>query len=118
MARFFYGVPMQLPDELKSPRVVSVGLGILGALLSMCWMTDLTGPQKAGAVATGSVVAALFAPPIIDLVSAPAGWSNAISFLVGGIGWACMGKLISTIRGADIWGLASDIIRSWLRRKG
>lgn len=80
-------------------------------------MKDMTFGQKAMMVVTGSVMAGLFAPPIISMVNAPDGWGSVISFLVGGIGWVTMGKLISTIREADVWGLVSDIIRSWFQRR-
>lgn len=108
---------MQLPEELRSPRAVSIALGILGSMVALTIVKDLTPAQKVAMVVTGSVSAAICAPPVIALVNAPDGWSNIISFLIGGIGWVTMGKLISMIRDADVWGLVSGIVRSWLERR-
>lgn len=109
---------MHWPDELQSPRTMSIALGALGALFSLSYMRDATPLQKLAMVVSGMVSAALFAQPIIDLVNAPDGWAKGIAFLVGLLGWTIMGKLIEFIRKADLWGLFSSIVQSWFSRKG
>lgn len=108
---------MQLPEELRGPRAISIGLGLLGAAFALSVVKSLTPMQKVAMIAAGPVAAALFAPPIITLVNAPDGWGNAISFTVGAIGWISFDALVAMIRKADLWSLTSDIIRSWLQRR-
>lgn len=108
---------MQLPEELRSPRVLSIGLGVLGSLFAAASIKDATPTQRFLMFLAGSVGAAICTPPIVALVKAPDGWAYAIAFLIGFLTWALMGKTLSTIRDADVWGLASDIIRSWLTRR-
>ncbi|MBV6304949.1 hypothetical protein KVP10_08615 [Candidimonas humi] len=107
-----------MPDEIKDPKLLSIVLGTLGSVLSMTSFKGLSRTQRVAMVITGTTCAGLFAQPVIELVGAPAGWAGGISFLIGTLGWSLIDKTVSTIRKADLWGLASDIARSWLSRKG
>ncbi|GAB2913629.1 hypothetical protein [Paralcaligenes ginsengisoli] len=109
---------MQLPETLSETKLWTLGLGALGAVMSLSSIKGMSWRQKLAMGISGAVIAALFAQPIIDLVNMPPGWSGGIAYLVGMFGWAVVDKTISTIREADLWSLVSDIVRSWLARRG
>lgn len=109
---------MQVPDSIEEVKVWAVVAGALGAALSLNSIQGLTGTQRVMTVISGAAMAGFLSHPIIHWVGFPMGFSGAVSFLVGMFGVSGAGTLIKMIRSADLWPLASEILRSWLKRKG
>jgi len=109
---------MQLPENFSEARVWAVIIGASGAVASLTFIKDMTWPQKIAMVFFGTVMSVLFTEPVVTLVNMPAGLANGVAFLVGMFSMTIAGALIGMVRKADLWALVSEIIRSWLARRG
>lgn len=111
---------MQIPDSIEEVKLWAVIAGALGAALSLNSIQGLTTAQRVMTVISGAAMAGFLSQPIIHWVGFPVGvgFSNAVSFLIGMFGVSVAGSIIKMIHKADLWPLASEILRSWFTRKG
>lgn len=109
---------MQPPESIEEAKVWAVVLGGLGSALSLNSIQGLGWGQRVMTVLTGAVMAGVLSQPIVAWVDFPAGFSDAVSFLVGMFGVSIAGSIIKMFKTADLWLLASEVLRSWFKKGG
>jgi len=97
--------------HFTSSDIVRVAVGVVGALVSLKFIKDVSPLEKATLFVGGAVLSYVGTPPVVDYLKVPSA-GGLVGFMVGLFGMAVMTKLYEAVQLLD-----SQRIVDWFQDK-